>query len=252
MVAWSLKVTVNGVEVAEWFEARFARARQLLPAAEFDTIIRAEFQDTITCELADTVGVATASPGDENGGVVAVAVGDSGTAPDSGRLQLTDPPNHVAELSGRYWYAASLVKIVRPPDGELGDTLCDAIGLWATSNDNRVGLGIGGNLGSGSSTTNWVGYAIVDASVTTVLGPALDGEEDTVWHLFEAWFDLDAGELHFAIDGEEFASTIDGADLPALPATLAMISERTAAGSQTIANYDKATVVVTSPRVGEP
>lgn len=253
MPAWAL-VTGGGDTDGDWFAQRFTRARALATAAgvssdaNFDTIIPAEFAETVTCELVDVVGVADANPETGyNGGVVGVTVGDAVEAPNSCRLQLTSPPSHVGSLSGKMWYIASLVRVMRPEDDNVGDSAMDAIGLWGDDN-NRVGLGIMGNA-SGGSATNWVGYVVDDSSFTTVLGPALDGEESPVWHLFEAWFIDD--ELHFAIDGEEFEDTIAAAALPAVAATLSMILERDTAGDPVAANYDKACVIVRSPVVGE-
>lgn len=257
MPAWSL--ATGGPGALEWFTQRFIRARALAKAAgidnddNFDTIIAEDFANTITSELADVVGTADASPVSAfNAGVVLVEVGDVDDPepqPASGRLQLTQPPSHVGSLSGKPWYIASLVKATRPPDEQVGDTVTDAIGLWNTD-ENRVGLGIAGGIGSGGSSTNWVGYAISDASVTSVLGPALDAEGADVWHLFEGFFD--GGELRFWLDGIPFDDPIDVADLPDVPATLSMIVQRLAVVSgQASANYDKVCAVVRSPRVGE-
>lgn len=235
---------------AEWFSLRFARARRLIPAAEFDTVIPADFADTITAELVDVAGVANADPVDGyNGGVVAVTVGDAVIAPSVGRLQLTGSSGHVASQSGQSWYAAALVRMIRPGDAEMGDTASDAIGLWG-DDQNRVGLGLKGN-GSGGSITNWAGYVIDDGSTTVVTGPALDGEESPVWHLFEMWFDVDAGTVSFALDGTTFDDTIAAAVLSAFPGRLSMISQRDAIGNGVAPNYDKACVIVASPRVGE-
>lgn len=251
MPAWAL--LAGGAAAVEWFTARFIRARALARAAgiadadNFDTIIPEDFANTITSELVDVVGVADASPVSfYNGGVVEVTVGDGAVSPSSGRLQLTSPPSHVGSLSGKPWYIASLVRVIRPPDADLGDTSIDAVGLWG-DNDNRVGLGVRGTA-SGGSTTNWVGYALSGASETDVLGPALDPEESPVWHLFEAFFD--GAELRFWLDGTAFDDPIDVSDLPAFPATLSMTVERTATGDQAAPNYDKACVIVASPRVG--
>lgn len=248
MVAWAMRIGSSATD-GDWFARRFAHARALIRAADFDTVIPADFGETITCELVDVVGVADANPVSfYNGGVVEVPVGDAVIAPSRGRLQLTQPPSHVGLLSGKSWYVASLVRVIRPPDAQIGATAIDAIGLWGDDN-NRIGLGILGNA-SGGSTTNWVGYAVSAASFNTAIGPALDGEESPVWHLFEAWFDVGAGLLSFAIDGVNFATTIAAADVPAVPATLSMITQRDAIGDEAIPNYDKACVVVASPAVG--
>lgn len=250
MVAWAMNVG-GGAAGADWFAQRFARARRLMPAANFDTVIPLEFAETVTCELVDVTGVADANPVDSySGGVVEVVVGDAVTFPSHGRLQLTGSPSHVGpSLTGRSWYAASLVRMIRPIDEDMGDSAADAIGLWSDDN-NRVGLGIFGN-GSGGSTTNWVGLADVDGSITTVFGPALDGGESPVWHLFEQWFDVDTGELSFALDGIDFDDVISVDDMPSVPARFSIISQRDTAGTTVVTNIDKACVVVASPRVGE-
>jgi hypothetical protein len=247
MPAWSLKA--GGVAAAEWFNLRFQRARGLMPAAKFDSIIGEDFANTITSEIVDVVGVASASPVSfYNTGVVALSIGDSDIGPSSARLQLTVPPSHVGDLRGKSWYVASLVRCIRPVDGALGDTAIDMIGLWG-DDDNRIGLGIFN--GSGGSITNWVGYAMLGASATTVLGPALDPEEGTVWHLFEAWFDFDAQELSFAVDGITFDDTIAGAAVPNVPATLSVQGSQLVATGAFATNYDKWCAVVRAPVVGE-
>lgn len=249
MPAWGMRVD-GGSLAGDWFAQRFARARALMPAADFDTVIPADFGETVTSELVDVAGVADASPVDGySGGVIEVVTGDAVLFPSHSRLQLTGSPSHVGpSLVGRSWYIASLVRIIRPPDGELSDTEADAIGLWL-DDDNRIALGIVGS-GSGGSTTNWIGLADADGSVETREGPALDGEESPVWHLFEAWFDVDDAEMSFAIDGVTFADTIAAEFLPATPGRLSMIFQRDAAGSTVAANIDKACVVVRSPTVG--
>lgn len=252
MPAWSLK---NGATLGDldWFLQRLSRARALMRTANFDTVIGEDFQNAITSQLVAVSGSADASASDSyNAGVVTVAAGDSVIASSSGRLQPTGvagvPPSHVGDLTTKSWYAASLVRIIRPPDAQIGATWCDAVGLYADT-DNRVALGILGDV-SGGSTTNWVGQADVAAGITTVLGPALDSEEAPVWHLFEQWFDVLTGKLNFAIDGTTFADTIDVANIPGVPAWWAMTSQRDATGNQVLANYDKVAVVVASPRVG--
>lgn len=216
-------------------------------ADNFDTISpRQDFYETVTSELVDVVGTASANPVDGyNGGVIEVVVGDEAITPCSARLQMTVPPSHVQALNAGSWYGATLVRPIRPPDDELGDTLLDCLGLWSADTD-RVGLGIFN--GSGGSVTNWVGYAGIDSSFTTVLGPALDGEESPVWHLFEMWFH--DGALHFYIDGVEFDDTIAAAALPGLPATMAMMIARSDVGSPAAPAFDKACVITLSPRVG--
>lgn len=247
MPAWALKG--GGGAAVEWFTARFLRARGLIPAADFDTIIPEDFANTITSEIVDVVGIASASPVSfYNAGVVEFSIGDSDVGPSSARMQLTQPPSHVGDLRGKSWYVASLVRCIRPVDGALGDTAIDMIGLVGDI-DNRIGLGIFN--GSGGSTTNWVGYAMAAASATTVLGPALDPEESPVWHLFEAWFDADAQELSFAVDGITFDDTIAGAAVPAVPATLSVTGSQLLATGAFATNYDKWCAVVASPRVGE-
>lgn len=242
---WGLG-TGGGASVAEWFALRFARARELIPAAEFDTVIAVEFAETVTVELVDVVGVADASPLDfYNGGVVSVSVGNAVIAPSAARLQLTGSSSHVGLLDGKSWYAASLVRVITPTSP--GDSRVDAIGLW-TDDANRCGLGIFNS--SGGSSTNWVGYTIVDGSSNTSIGPPLDGEAP-VWHLFEQWYDVETGVLSFAIDGETFATTLDADDLPSTPARLSMMFGADVADTPFATNFDKACVIVASPRVGE-
>lgn len=245
-----MRVGGGGSFEGDWFAQRFTRARTLIPDAEFDTIVPAEFAETITCELVDVTGVASASPVDfYSGGVVVVDIGDAVISPSHARLQLTGSSSHVGSLAGRSWYMASLVRAIRPDDDEIGNTTVEAIGLWG-DDDNRVGLGIYGAV-SGGSVTNWVGFTSVGGSTNTSIGPALDPEESPVWHLFEAWFDVDAGTVSFAIDGVTFDDTLATADLPSMPARLSMISDRFTAADPSATNYDKACVVVASPRVGE-
>lgn len=246
MPAWGMRVDGGGASDGDWFAQRFARARELIPAADFDTVIGEDFGGTITSELVDVAGVADANPVDfYNGGVVEVNVGDAIIFPSHARLQLTGSSSHVGLLSGKSWYAASLVRQITPDSP--GDSVVDAIGLW-TTDENRVGLGI--FSGSGGSSSNWVGYTLKDSSANTSIGPVLDGESP-VWHLFEMWFDVDSGILTFALDGVSFGTTLDADDLPATPARLSMIFEAAAADSPFATNYDKVCVVVRSPVVGE-
>lgn len=245
MVAWAMRIN-GGAASADWFEARLRRARTLIPAAEFDTVIRAEFGETITTELVDVVGVADANPVDfYNGGVVEVDIGDAVIAPSSARLQLTGSPSHVAQLDGKSWYAASLTRLITPDDP--GNSRVDLIGLW-TDDANRVGLGIWN--GSGGSSTHWEGYTLVDGSSNTSLGPVLDGESP-VWHLAEMWFDVDTLVLTFALDGVSFSTLLDADDLPSTPARLSMLFGADVADSSFATNFDKACVVVRSPVVGQ-
>jgi hypothetical protein len=250
MPAWALRGGDSATD-GDWFAQRFARARTLLPLALFDTIIPVEFAETITTELVDVVGVADASPAnDQPAGVVEVLVGDPAITPSQARLQLTGSGSHVRSLVG-YWYAAGLVKYAGPLEvADLGDTGADMIALWF-DDDNRVTLGVLGNA-SGGSTSNWVGRANNAASNTTTLGPALDPPEGPVWHLFEMWLNEAAATLHFAIDGVEFGDTIALVDVPAQPAKLGPIVQRTAVGEVAEVLWDKLTVVVRSPTVGEP
>jgi hypothetical protein len=250
VVAWRAGRSVS--TTAEWFSKRFARARRLIPDAAFDTIIGTDFDETVTAEIVDLAGVAGADPVDGySAGVIDVHVGGPDVQPSHARLQLTGSPSHVGPgVSSRSWYIASLVRLIRPSDDDMANTgPVDAIGLWSNDSD-HIGLGLFGN-GSGGSSTNWIGYADDDGSITTVLGPALDGEESPVWHLFEAWFDVGAGELSFAIDEEEFDDTIDVAAMPDLAMRLSMISNVDLVDIVVASNYDKACVVVAAPRVGE-
>lgn len=245
MVAWAMNA--GGAATFEWFSLRFARARALLPGADFDTIIPMEFAESITCELVDVVGAATADAVDfYSGGVVALNVGDNVETESHGRLQLTGSPSHVG--GNKSWYAASLVRVIRPPADETGDTLIEALGLYS-SDANRVAIGIFN--GSGGSITNWIGSAIKDSSATTVLGPALDPQEAPVWHLFEALFDADGGTLSFWIDGQPFDDTIAAAAVPGQALRFSSVGHRDDVGDAVVANFDKAAIVVASPRVGE-
>jgi hypothetical protein len=251
-VAWAL---VGGSSptpgaVTEWFAKRYADARAALPAADFDTIIGEEFAETITSEWVDTIGPTDANAVDtETGGVVEVVVGDAITAPSTGRLQLTGSGSHVRLLSGNNWYMAALAKYIAPLDvTQLGDTSADLIALWG-DDDNRVSLGV--LASSGGSVTNWVGRVRNDAGDFTTLGPALDPVEGPVWHLFEVWSN-GVDTVNFRIDGVAFAGTIDGANLPAIAARLGMTIARSAVGDPAAVWWDKACVVVRSPRVGEP
>lgn len=247
--AWALRPDgAAGPFVGDWFQQRLARARALLPDAEFDTVIGDDYGGSVTSELADVVGVADANPNtDERAGVVNVEVGDAVITPSQARLSLTGSSSHV-ELLSQPFYAAAVAKFAGPDDvPQLGDTEADMIALWG-DDSNRVMLGVLGNA-SGGSTSNWVG-AVVNASTTfTTLGPALDGESN-VWHLFEFWSD-GQNEVHFAIDGVEFAGTIDAANLPAVSARLGPIVRRTAIGDPALVLWDKQAVVVRSPTPGE-
>lgn len=245
MVAWGSRPGSGSLD-GDWFAQRFARARALIPDADFDTIIGEDFGGTITSELVDIVGVADADPVDfYNGGVVAVSVGDAVIAPSSARLQLTGSPSHVGILDGKSWYAASLTRLITPDSP--GDSRVDLIGLW-TDDANRVGLGIWN--GSGGSSTNWAGYTLVDGSSNSSLGPLLDGESP-VWHLAEMWFNVDTGVLTFALDGVSFSTLLDADDLPSTPARLSMLFGADLADSPFATNFDKVCVIVKSPTVGE-
>jgi len=247
MPAWSL--LTGGAGAAEWFAKEFANARKVVKSADFDTLLGEDFADTVSSELVDIVGIATASPdGTQPAGVLDVAVGDNVIAPCSARLQRTSAPVHVHSLSDK-WYIAALGKYLAPLDEtQLGDTRADLIGLW-TDDNNYVALGIFGN-GSGGSTTNWVGSSDLDASITTKLGPTLDGVESPVWHLFRVW--CDGAAVHFSIDGVEFADTIPIADVAVTPATTAMVVLRSAVGDQAAVEWDKYCCVTHSPVVGGP
>lgn len=250
-MAWAYLNPNAGEVVGDWFAQRFARARLLLPLAEFDTVIPVEFAETVTTELVDVVGTADANAAtDQPAGVVEVVAGDPAIATNQARLQLTGSGSHVRSLVG-YWYAAGLVKYAGPLDvTQLGDTSADMIALWFDDN-NRVTLGVLGNA-SGGSTSNWVGRSDLAASNATTLGPALDPEESPLWHLFEMWVDEVAATLNFAIDGVDFAGTIALADVAAQPGKIGPIVQRTAVGDVAEVLWDKLCVVVRSPTVGEP
>ena len=247
MPGWSLKIPPSTAN-DDWFQLRLADAKAAVPSAGFDTISpRQDFWETVTSELVDVVGTAEATPGDDNGGSVVVACGDA-VDPSSARFQMTGgpapPPSHVSDLQAVPWYAAALVRIAPPPSDEMADTVADAIGLFRDA-DNRVGLGLF-VAGSGGSLTNFVGYVVDDSSVTTVLGPAISFES-ALWHLAEVW--NDGLLIHFRFDGVELDDTIDIADVPAVPATMAMTFERPD-GEQTILTFEKACVITASPTVG--
>jgi len=248
LLAWAFRN--SGAAVArDWFEQRFDRARALLPLANFDTVIPIECAETVTVELTDVAGVADATPAAAvTGGAIAVDVGDAAITPSQGRLNLVGSGSHVGTLNAEYWYMAALVKYVGPTDGaQVAETGADAVALWS-DDDNRVTIGVLGNV-SGGSTTQFVGRVNNAGSNFTSLGPLLGGEP-APWHLFEAWFNVVANTVHFAIDGVEFAATIDGANLPAVAAKWGPIVQRSAIGDQATVQYEKATVIVTSPTVG--
>lgn len=250
MPAWRL-ANSGGSGDADWFGRRFLTARELVPAADFDTIIPMEFAEGITTELVDVVGVADATPSEnDTGGVVTLAVGDAVVAHSAGRLQLTGAGSHVKSQQ-QPWYMAALVKFTQPLDvTQLAETDADMVGLW-TDVDTRVALGVHGQ-GSGGNTTNWIGRVVNTggASSSQVTGPALDDEESPVWHLFEAWNDGTA--VHYSIDSQEFNTTIATSTVAATPAMLSMLTDRSATGDQALVNYEKAVLVVRSPTVGEP
>lgn len=246
---WPGVPTGDGGAPAEWFLARLARARTLIPAANFDSIIGHDFGQTVDVELADPVGTADASPvSGRPAGVIRVTVGDPVIALSSGRLQLVGAPSHVAQLNSNSfsWYAASLAKCVGLSD--LGDNSTDMIGLFSDA-DNRVMLGVRGTV-SGGSTTNWVASSVSGGSESNRLGPALD-VENAIWHLFEMWSDGPADTVSFAIDGAPFAGTFETEDLTNASASLGMVVERVAAGID-VADvlYDKVCVIVASTAPG--
>ncbi len=247
MPSWSLKN--GGGSSADWFLNQLAVARLVLPDAQLDTIIGEEFGGTITSEVADQVGTASADDAVITGGVVTLSVGDAIVATSSARLQLTGSTTHVRDLSLVPWFLAALVKVTQPLDvTQLGQTRADAVALWADVG-NYVALGIQG-AASGGSTVQWVGSVDVGGSLFTVLGPNLDPAEAPVWHLFQSW--PKAGRVHFAIDGQEFLTSIDAANLPALPGLLSPTVARFATGDPALVNYDKIAVFVASPTVGDP
>jgi len=250
MGAWSL--IGGGVSPAdatsEWFAKRFKRARALVSAANFDTVIGSDFGETISTEFVDEVGTVLASvPDDVDGGAVNLIVGDDAIALCQARLQMTASGSHVKSLASKSWYIAALAKYGGPFDANVGDTAVDAISLWADDN-NRVTLGVLGNV-SGGSTEKWVGRIENDSTNTTTLGPDLDAL--ALWHLFEAW--SDGTTVKFAIDDAVFAGTIAASLLPDMAARLSAIAQRSAAGEdRAIMTWDKFCVVVKSPDVGGP
>lgn len=247
--SWALR-GAGSASAAEWFSQRFARARALLPAANFDTVIPVEFAETITTELVDVVGVASADPATATtGGAVQLEVGDLVTTPSQARLQLVGSGSHVAGLNTESWYMAGLCKFSDPDAAEIGDTSADMIGLWVDDN-NRVMLGVRGNA-SGGSTSEWVGSARLAASESNTLGPTLDPDEAPLWHLFEMWFNVVTGNLTFAVDGSLFTG-IQAADMPAVAAKISMIINRSAVGDPAVVIYEKVALVVKSPTPGSP
>lgn len=248
--AWAMRGGDGAAASADWFQQRLARARVLIPAANFDTVIPIEFAETITTEIVDVAGTADATPADDvSGGAVILEVGDAAITPNQARLQLVGSGSHVADLSAESWYMASLVRFRGPFDEpQLGDTAADMMALWC-DDDNRVTIGVLGNA-SGGSTSQYVGRVDIGASNFTTLGPLLGGETDP-WHLFEVWHDLDAETVTFAIDGVEFDDPIDAANLPALSAKFGPIFQRTAIGDPALGVFEKAAIVVASPTPGE-
>jgi hypothetical protein len=246
MPAWSLK---NGSGNAEWFLNQLAVARLVLPDAGLDTIIGEDFGDTITTEVADVLGTADASSAPENGGAVLLSVGDNVETDSSARLQLTGGPTHVKDLQLKPWFMSALVKITQPLDvPQLADTRADMVALWVNA-DNWVAIGILGGA-SGGSTARWVGSVSNGVGISTALGPNLDPEEAPVWHLFQAW--IKDGAVHYAIDGQEFLTTVDASNVPGFPATLSPTVRRSATGDPALVTYEKIAVFVASPTVGGP
>lgn len=249
--AWSLK---NGLQIdaLDWFGKRYVRARALIPAANFDTVVPVEFENTITSELFDTADIIDAFPVTTFGGIgvrggaVGVTAGDSEFG-GSGSLHLTGAGAHVQTLdasAGGPWYVAGLTKIIRPADPS-GSTV-DGVGLRDDTGNHFAAIGMRGP----TSTTNWVG-AVYDApSLFTVLGPALDSDEGPVWRLFEIW--NDGALIHFAIDELEFTDTIAASDAGNSWAQL-LARIITSSGAH-VANgfFEKWCAVVKSMTVGEP
>lgn len=242
---------IQPVTATEWFGARFLRARTLVPAANFDTVIGEDFAETITSELVDVVGVtdATALNTTVRGGVVELTAA-SGGADGSGALELAGAGAHVQgqnAAAGGAWYIASLAKLLQPADNT------NAIGdMIAVSDDdsgqNYISLGLYGP-GSGGSITNWVASCKAGGVfVFQALGPALDAPESPVYHLFEVW--NDGTEIHFAIDGTEFiAEPVAG-----VSGTFGKLKCRAIAttGDAVACDYDKWVVVCKSMTVGSP
>lgn len=245
MPAWSL-VAVGAEGSGDWFAQRFFDAKAAVPDAEFDTIIPQDFGETITSELVDVVGVATADVASVNGGAIQVNAGDLVITPSSARLQMTGTPAHVSNLGTKRWYMASLVRYLQPVlEADIAETRCDCIALW-NSDGNSVGLGVMGNA-SGGSTTKWVAHINNASSMSNVLGPDLDGESP-VYHLFESW--NDGTLVHFRLDGTEFDDTLPASDLPTLSAALGCVFQRTAVGDDLAVIFEKMCVVVKSPAPG--
>jgi hypothetical protein len=247
--AWSLKNGVQ-VEALDWFAKRLVRARALMPAADFDTVIGEDFAQTVTSQLTETSDTVQADPETTlvRGGVVTVAAGDSG-AGGAGTLKLVGPPGEAAgaHVQGQNlgpWYIAGLTKIIRPADAS-GNTV-DGIAVRNDDGSDFVAIGMRGP----SSATNWVGAVFVSPGLTTVLGPLLDNDESPVWHLFEIW--NDGTLIHFAIDEVNFTDTIDAATAGATFGQLASRVTSPGAGFPAFGLFDKWAAVVKSMTVGEP
>lgn len=237
-------------QATEWFGARFLRARTLIPAANFDTVIGQDFAETITSELVDVVGISDANAVESTvrGGVVELTAAN-GAANGSGALQLTGAGAHVQlqnAAAGGPWYMASLALLIQP--GSLTNTIGDMIAISDDANGvNFVSLGLYGP-GSGGSVTNWTGTVCVASSLFQSRGPTLDPAEGAVYHLFEVW--NDGTNIHFAIDGTEFATTVPAATAAAAFGKLKCRAVATAANA-VACDYDKWVVVVKSMTVGE-
>lgn len=243
--------SVGAGAAGDWFSDRFVRARTLVPAAEFDTVLGMDFDETITVELADVVGVASGAPiSGVNGGAFEMDVGDPIIAPCQARWQPTGCGGHVKMLHVA-WYLAALARFGGPFTVPLlADTEADALALWVNDN-NRVTLGVLGDA-SGGSTTNFVGRIRTGGGDTdTILGPGIGGGPTGVYHLWEMWNDETA--VHCAIDGVEFAATMPTANLPFSTARISPLIRRDAAIAQSAGVvWEKHVLVTTSPRPGSP
>jgi hypothetical protein len=240
------------VTAFDWFGKQFLRARALVPAADFDTVIGEDFAETITSELVDVTGASDASPlaSTVRAGVVELTAA-SNVSDGTGALQLTGAGAHVQlqnAAAGGPWYMASLAKLIQP--GDNANAIADMIAISDDDNgQNFIALGLYGP-GSGGSVTNWKGSAFVGgAAAFQLTGPALDNVESPVYHLFEVWNDGTA--IHFAIDGTEFSTTQPSS---AAAAAFGKLKCRAVAvtGQAVACDYDKWIVAVKSMTVGEP
>jgi hypothetical protein len=235
-------------DALDWFAQRLLRARALMPGVKFDTVLGEDFAQLATSDLVDQTDTIDlfAETTLVRAGVVGVAAGDSGTD-GIGTLVLKDSGAHVQAQNFGPWYAAGLAKVIRPTD--VSGTTCDLIGLGDADDAtaNFVALGLRGP----QNPTNWVLATYNGIGVTTIPGPALDGDESPKWHLAEFWLPPGSDQIHAALDGTNFAATLDVANVGA---SYGRLRSRiaTGAGNPVTGLWDKWAVVCLSMTVGEP